>query len=812
MKKAFSIIVCALALSLSVFAQDSRGRSTDTIVGDVLARMPEALASDLQSDMLDLAAAAPESVVKLAAMLVDPSEGENSRVEYALNGLANFANAPGNEQYRAKVIEGFDKAIAQSTLEVNTAFLKTLRASFEEPVPEEVAPAPSKAAARLAFKESKGDARARCEALYGLEQAYGSVPESFVLASVADPSRKVRGTALRRYAPATDDFAAKLARKFKRMSPEAKVDVVNWLGDNHISSQLPLVLSSFASSDDALCSSAIEAAGKIGGDNAADALIGMLGNNKLGDKALKALMSYPGPLGEKVEAAMQDASGEKLEKLAQIAGSKNLVNCADKVLEMAAGGSEAALKALGNIAREDDAPAIAKLLDQAPEGSIDLCAKAFDKALSHFTPNTIYATVMGCMDASVNKERFYPALASSGIDAAVSELSSAAKKGSKAAVKALGNTANPKVIPTLKEIVFSEHDMDALSDYVRKINIYETNGDKKCDALALALEESTDTELSKRILKLLPNTPTSKAFYVAASKLGDSKCKFQAADAVRQIASKCKDDLDISKRNEVLNEAIAVYQSRGGADDGYAVDEIKKLIAESREPSPIFTLSKEEAAQGFEMLFDGTSLAKWTGNTEGYRITNNEIYVTAGYGSGGNLYTQKEYRDFVFRFEFSFVRPGANNGVGVRTPQEVDAAYDGMCEVQILDHDNPIYAGWLQPWQVHGSVYGIVPAKRIVHKAPGEWSEEEIRVVGDHVTVTVNGEVIVDCDIREACQGHNVSPDPNVKNPYTADHKDHPGMFNEKGYVGFLGHGPGVKFRNVRILDLGEKSKKKFAR
>ena len=41
-------------------------------------------------------------------------------------------------------------------------------------------------------------------------------------------------------------------------------------------------------------------------------------------------------------------------------------------------------------------------------------------------------------------------------------------------------------------------------------------------------------------------------------------------------------------------------------------------------------------------------------------------------------------------------------------------------------------------------------------------------------------------------------------NPHTVDHRNHPGMFNEKGHVGFLGHGAGIKFRNVRILDLSE--------
>ena len=85
----------------------------------------------------------------------------------------------------------------------------------------------------------------------------------------------------------------------------------------------------------------------------------------------------------------------------------------------------------------------------------------------------------------------------------------------------------------------------------------------------------------------------------------------------------------------------------------------------------------------------------------------------------------------------------------------------------------------------------------------GEWNTEEIRAVGDRITVTVNGRVILDGNIREACQGHNVSGDGSKVNPYTVDHRNHPGLFNKSGHIGLLGHGAGIQFRNLRVLDLG---------
>lgn len=239
-----------------------------------------------------------------------------------------------------------------------------------------------------------------------------------------------------------------------------------------------------------------------------------------------------------------------------------------------------------------------------------------------------------------------------------------------------------------------------------------------------------------------------------------------------------------------------------GKDSG--LFDIRDLYINEMPATPVFTLSADEAKQGYEVLFDGRTLNKWHGNKTSYVPEDGAIVVSAQYGGEGNLYTNKKYSDFVLRFEFCFTEEGANNGIGIRTREGVDAAYEGM-EIQVLDHDAPIYKG-LHPYQQHGSVYGVVVPKH-VNFTQNKWNVEEIVAKGDHIKVTVNGEVINDCNIRDACQGHNVAPDGSNKNPYTIDHRNHPGLFNKDGYVCFCGHGPGVKFRNVRILDLSKGKK-----
>ncbi|HNY15003.1 MAG TPA: DUF1080 domain-containing protein, partial [Bacteroidales bacterium] len=202
-----------------------------------------------------------------------------------------------------------------------------------------------------------------------------------------------------------------------------------------------------------------------------------------------------------------------------------------------------------------------------------------------------------------------------------------------------------------------------------------------------------------------------------------------------------------------------------------------------------YRLTPEEKAEGFVALFNGRNLDNWIGNKESYVAEEGMIVIKPEKGSGGNLFTSKEYSDFNFRFEF-LLSPAANNGLGIRAPLEGDAAYVGM-ELQILDNTAPVYAN-LKEYQYHGSVYGVIPAKRGFLKPVGEWNSEEVIIRGTRVTVILNGNVIVDGDIA------------GPRDNGTMDGNDHPGLKNKTGHIGFLGHGSVVKFRNIRILDLSK--------
>ncbi len=205
-----------------------------------------------------------------------------------------------------------------------------------------------------------------------------------------------------------------------------------------------------------------------------------------------------------------------------------------------------------------------------------------------------------------------------------------------------------------------------------------------------------------------------------------------------------------------------------------------------------FKLSKKELNEGFKILFDGSNMFNWQGNTRDYISENGNLAVRPKPGKnalGNNLYTKEQYSDFILRFEFQ-LSPGANNGLGIRAPLTGDAAYEGM-ELQILDNDAPIYKD-LKVYQYHGSIYGTVPAKRGSLKPVGEWNYQEVIVQGPKIKVILNGDVILDADITEARKNGAI------------DGQKHPGLLRDSGHIGFLGHGSELQFRNVRIKDLSK--------
>jgi len=205
-------------------------------------------------------------------------------------------------------------------------------------------------------------------------------------------------------------------------------------------------------------------------------------------------------------------------------------------------------------------------------------------------------------------------------------------------------------------------------------------------------------------------------------------------------------------------------------------------------------LAPEEVSEGFVKIFDGKTLQGWVGlkgSTDSYYVKDGEL-ICKDTGKE-HIFTEKEYGNFILRLEIK-LDTGSNNGLGIRDQISAAPHLEGN-ELQILDND--YYPCWkhgrfheLKDYQYHGSLYGVLPAKRGALKPPGEWNQQEVVCDGRHLKVTLNGEVILECNLDE------VKP---------IDDHEHPGLTYEKGRIGLHAHGnfgAEVFFRNMRIKEL----------
>ncbi len=189
----------------------------------------------------------------------------------------------------------------------------------------------------------------------------------------------------------------------------------------------------------------------------------------------------------------------------------------------------------------------------------------------------------------------------------------------------------------------------------------------------------------------------------------------------------------------------------------------------------------------YESVFNGKDFSGWAGPTDGYEIVDGALRCQPGHG--GTIYTEEEYADFAVRFEFR-LPPGGNNGLAIRYPGSGDTAYVGMCELQVLDSEDPRYAN-LDPRQYHASAYGQAAAHRGYLRNPGEWNFQEVTVIGSRIIVELNGTQVLDTDLGTITE-------------FMFDADKFAGRTRTRGHFGFAGHNDPVSFRKVFIKRIGE--------
>lgn len=188
------------------------------------------------------------------------------------------------------------------------------------------------------------------------------------------------------------------------------------------------------------------------------------------------------------------------------------------------------------------------------------------------------------------------------------------------------------------------------------------------------------------------------------------------------------------------------------------------------DPIPPAAAGKQE--EGFRPLFNGKDLAGWKlRNPDGphsWTVSNRELINTVNKGEHGtDLVTEEKFWNFTARYEYK-IPPGANSGFYLR----------GRHEIQILDD----YAKGKPTINGNGAIYNQTAPSKFASKPAGEWNTVEATIVGNKISVVLNGEKIHDNVVCDRATGSEI------------DNK-----VNEPGPIFLQGDHGSVAFRNLRI-------------
>lgn len=234
--------------------------------------------------------------------------------------------------------------------------------------------------------------------------------------------------------------------------------------------------------------------------------------------------------------------------------------------------------------------------------------------------------------------------------------------------------------------------------------------------------------------------------------------------------------------------------------------------AEKREESPPNTLSTTERAEGWRLLFDGSSFDGWkiygagSDEIEHWVIDDDALHFTRDVSFAGliwnhvnpfargavDLMTKERFGDFELRIDWR-IGEGGNSGIFYLVPDEsTTLSWDLALEMQVLD-DAGHRDGGIERHRA-GDLYDLQSLARNAARPVGEWNTARIRVEGDRIRHWLNDVPVVDL-VRG-------SPEWNAAIAASKFAGTEGFGLAERGHLTLQDHGDPVWFRNVKLLPL----------
>lgn len=206
-------------------------------------------------------------------------------------------------------------------------------------------------------------------------------------------------------------------------------------------------------------------------------------------------------------------------------------------------------------------------------------------------------------------------------------------------------------------------------------------------------------------------------------------------------------------------------------------------------------LTDKEKADGWKLLFDGTTLNGWhTSPTKSSWVIEDGVLAAVPAG-GSNLVTDDQFGSFLLSVDFK-EDIKTNSGVFVRVPLKAPKGCRGI-ECQIFNQKSISAVGK----HACGSIYDAVATTKNMCKGPGVWQTMLIDCQGNIIKITLNGTLVSTMNLDEWTVAGN-APD-GSPNKFTVAYKDMPRI----GQLALQNHKTKVWFKNIKIKPLDKITK-----
>jgi len=225
---------------------------------------------------------------------------------------------------------------------------------------------------------------------------------------------------------------------------------------------------------------------------------------------------------------------------------------------------------------------------------------------------------------------------------------------------------------------------------------------------------------------------------------------------------------------------------------------LSSAVSEAATEDTPNTLTADETAAGWKLLFDGQTTAGWRGYKQetmpaSWKVENGSLLSRHQEGAtSGDIVTVDQFDDFELTLEWKMTK-GGNSGVMYRATEETPNVWESGSEYQILD--NTGHMDGLNPLASAGACYSVFAPNKDVTRPLGEWNQTRIVARGKHVEHWMNGEKLLEYDVdTESWRAH-------VKTSryyLTAYGQGNWGLA-PKGHIALQDYGGAIEFRNIKI-------------